>query len=244
MDQTVIAHARPGTALRIDFDPPQRRYVSIPPDIRFVVAYSGQDAPKGGRAGDLYNARVVGCRIAASILAARAGIDISLPPLLGRIARLKDVMEALEELPEETSPLAAADAHRIEIGALVDFAAGRFDPERVVPVRETARHVLSEARRVEEAEATLIAGDHEALGALLDASHHSLRAFGAVTPALDLLTQAMRDAGAYGARLTGAGFGGYALSATAADRVDAVISAAVETTGGPAFEVRSSGGLT
>jgi galactokinase len=54
----------------------------------------------------------------------------------------------------------------------------------------------------------------------------------------------MRKAGALGARLTGAGFGGYALAACSPDRVAAVTEAAIAATGGPAFEVNASDGLT
>jgi len=53
----------------------------------------------------------------------------------------------------------------------------------------------------------------------------------------------MRKAGALGARLTGAGFGGYALAAVPAGKEDAVIAAAVAATGGPAFAVVASDGL-
>jgi galactokinase len=53
----------------------------------------------------------------------------------------------------------------------------------------------------------------------------------------------MRKAGAFGARLTGAGFGGYAMAACSPERVDGVIAAAIAATGGPAFEVHASGGM-
>ena len=63
------------------------------------------------------------------------------------------------------------------------------------------------------------------------------------TQALDKVCAAMRKAGALGARLTGAGFGGYALAAVPAGKEDAVIAAAVAATGGPAFAVVASDGL-
>jgi len=72
-----------------------------------------------------------------------------------------------------------------------------------------ARHVVSENARVLAAVDALKYGDVAALGPLLDASHASLRDdFEVSTPELDALAQALRDAGALGARLTGAGFGG------------------------------------
>ncbi len=53
----------------------------------------------------------------------------------------------------------------------------------------------------------------------------------------------MRKAGAFGARRTGAGFGGYAVAAAPPEKVEAVVAAAAAATGGPAFEVRASDGL-
>jgi galactokinase len=54
----------------------------------------------------------------------------------------------------------------------------------------------------------------------------------------------MRQAGALGARLTGAGFGGYALAAVEPSALQPVIEAAMAATGGPAFETRAMGGLS
>jgi galactokinase len=104
--------------------------------------------------------------------------------------------------------------------------------------------VLGEARRVDLTERALADADLEGLGRLLDASHHSLaRDFRCSTCRLDRLCQAMREAGALGARLTGAGFGGYALAAVPQARVAPVVEAARAATGGPAFEIRADAGL-
>jgi galactokinase len=76
-----------------------------------------------------------------------------------------------------------------------------------------ARHVVSENERVLQAAGALRAGDVAALGPLLDASHASLRDdYEVSTPELDALVNALRDAGALGARLTGAGFGGCVIA--------------------------------
>jgi galactokinase len=71
------------------------------------------------------------------------------------------------------------------------------------------RHVVTESARVLEAERALADGDLERLGRILIASHASLRDdFGVSTPELDVLVDELVAAGALGARLTGAGFGG------------------------------------
>ena len=127
---------------------------------------------------------------------------------------------------------------------MVKLTATEFDSDVVLPIRSVAAHVLSEARRVDAAEAALNADDFVELGRLLDASHESLGHFGASSPALDRLVGSMRESGAYGARLTGAGFGGYAIGICPLDRLDAVIEASEQATGGPAFRVRPSAGVS
>jgi galactokinase len=83
------------------------------------------------------------------------------------------------------------------------------------PLRRRARHVISENARVLRAITGI--GAHE-FGVLMNASHDSLRDDYEVSiPALDTLVELLRaQPGVYGARLTGAGFGGavVALCAT------------------------------
>lgn len=76
-------------------------------------------------------------------------------------------------------------------------------------------HVTGEWLRVQECLAALRSEDIRRFGQLLTASHDSLRDQLRVSNAsLDRLVQAARDAGAQGARLTGAGFGGCAIVLT------------------------------
>ena len=71
------------------------------------------------------------------------------------------------------------------------------------------RHVVTENRRVLDAAAALKAGDAPRFGQLMNESHESLRDDFEVSSAeLDILTAIARDLGAYGARMTGGGFGG------------------------------------
>ncbi len=80
------------------------------------------------------------------------------------------------------------------------------------PLRQRARHVISENARVEAATVALERADIAALGPLLDASHASLRDdFDVSTPAVEEAIGRLRSAGAIGARLIGGGFGGHVL---------------------------------
>jgi galactokinase len=85
------------------------------------------------------------------------------------------------------------------------------------------RHVVTENQRVLDAVAALRANDHVALGALLDASHVSMRDdFEISTPELDLAVEIARENGALGARMTGGGFGGAAIALVGVDDVSRV----------------------
>ncbi|HWD44044.1 MAG TPA: galactokinase [Actinomycetota bacterium] len=98
-----------------------------------------------------------------------------------------------------------------------------------------ARHVVSENARVLEALRLLRAGELERLGPLLVASHASLRDdYEVSSPELDTAVEAAVDAGAVGARMTGAGFGGSALALARADlvgRIDERVRAAFAAAG-------------
>jgi galactokinase len=244
MDQTVIVFGEAGKALRIDFVPPARTLVPIPEGLRFVVASSGEEAPKGGSARDAYNERVVGARIAASMLSDEIGVDLDLPPTLGQVSGIDVVDILIEGLPEKVSPQEVAHGTGVQVEHLVQLTTANFDHMAKVPVKRIARHILAEADRVDLAQQALIACDLREFGAILNDSHNSLREdFRCSTATLDRLCAAMRKAGALGARLTGAGFGGYALAACTSDTIQAVIDAASQATGGPAFEVHASDGL-
>jgi len=80
-----------------------------------------------------------------------------------------------------------------------------------------ARHVVTEMARVARGVAALRAGDHRTLGKALDDSHRSTSVDYEVSCAeLDAITDAARACeGVFGARLTGAGFGGCAIALVA-----------------------------
>jgi len=88
------------------------------------------------------------------------------------------------------------------------------DPGRLpAPLDRRVRHVLSENARVDAAVDALRAGDMAALGALLDASHASLRDdYEVSVPAVEAAIARCKAAGAAGARIVGGGFGGSVLA--------------------------------
>ncbi|WP_392425407.1 galactokinase [Barrientosiimonas humi] len=105
-------------------------------------------------------------------------------------------------------------------------------------LRRRARHVVTDSDRVEQAAALLTCGaDPRELGPLLDASHASMRDdFEITVPTVDTIQRAAVAAGAYGARMTGGGFGGCVIAlvdAAAVDRVTAAVTDAAARAGHP-----------
>ena len=110
------------------------------------------------------------------------------------------------------------------VRALRDVGAALFDAhsDGLRPVvRQRCRHVVHENQRVLEATAALRAGQLDRFGALMNASHVSLRDdFEVSCPQLDMLMElANSTEGVLGSRMTGAGFGGCTVSIVHKDAV-------------------------
>jgi galactokinase len=105
-------------------------------------------------------------------------------------------------------------------------------------LRRRARHVVTECARVRDAAAALAAGDLAGAGALLAARHASLGDdFEVSTPVLDELVGELGSRpGVFGARMTGAGFGGCVVALTRRGAVD------TEAWPTPAWRVEASDG--
>lgn len=77
------------------------------------------------------------------------------------------------------------------------------------PLVPRVRHVVTETARTRRAAGALAAGDLTTLGQLLVEGHESLRLdYESTIPEADFIVASAVDHGAYGARLTGAGWGG------------------------------------
>lgn len=89
-------------------------------------------------------------------------------------------------------------------------------------LRPLVRHVVSENRRVAAAVVALQSADLATLGRLMSESHASLRDdFGVSCPELDVAVNAAHTVrGVWGARMTGAGFGGSAIALLPPSAVD------------------------
>ncbi|MFI6181715.1 galactokinase [Nonomuraea sp. NPDC051191] len=89
--------------------------------------------------------------------------------------------------------------------------------------RKRVMHVVTENHRVEALIGLLRAGKVTEIGALLNASHLSLRdQYEVSSPELDVAVEAAFRGGARGARMTGGGFGGSAIALVPDARLDDV----------------------
>jgi galactokinase len=197
MDQAICLGAVPGSACRIDFDPLRLTPVAVPQDWRFVVAYSLTRAPKSGSVRESYNLRTRQCREALAAVAAR----LDLVPDGGSYSGLLS---------------------RVPAPAVIGAAEAVLD----ATLLRRFRHVVTEGVRVNQAQTALIEADIAAFGRLMVESHCSLREDYEVScPELDELVEIALRAGAWGARLTGAGFGGCIVALTDVEHVALVLEA-------------------
>jgi galactokinase len=124
-----------------------------------------------------------------------------------------------------------AAALTLGVPSLRDATLAMLDAARIEPlIDRRARHVVAENERVLATVAALRSGNLATVGQLMNASHASLRDLYEVScPELDTMVELLRaQPGCYGARLTGAGFGGCAVALMDAPRVAAAISAVSE----------------
>jgi galactokinase len=132
--------------------------------------------------------------------------------------RSRSCREAVQTLREiDSTVLALRDVDT----DLLLAASERMDEETF----RRASHVVAEIRRPLSMVEALRRGDLAAAGRLMDESHFSLRDLYEVSSQeLDLFTDlARRHPACYGARLTGAGFGGCAIALVSAAHADAFI---------------------
>ncbi|NUR30355.1 MAG: galactokinase [Catenulispora sp.] len=127
--------------------------------------------------------------------------------------------EACERAAAELGVAALRDATLADLDRLTDDLLVR-----------RARHAITENQRVLDTIELLRSGRHREIGPLMTASHASLRDdFEVTVPELDVAVAAALTAGAYGARMTGGGFGGCVIALVDADKTDLVAEAVAKS---------------
>jgi len=215
MDQFAALLSRAGTCLFLDCRPRADGvygydHVPIPGGTQIVLVTSGvrHENTRGE-----FNQRVAECKVGVRLL--QAGFP--------SVKLLRDVTPEALGLSETQfwSTIEARLPERAAAGELVGLGLDRgwldelivdhnLGKERVFEVLPRCRHVITENARVLEGAVALKAGQVDRFGALMNAAHASMSGdYGASCPEVDRLAELVRDQeGVFGARITGAGWGG------------------------------------
>lgn len=241
MDQAVILNADAGHACKIDFFPLRVENAPLPDDCVVAVCDSTVKVKKSGEALHRYNAGPRLCALATALVQRQLQADYGEDVALERLGDLWFGPLCLTHSEAEDCCMRAVDKPRMRLAAVAarldctpDAVRERWigdlpEPPDGFPIQARVRHQLTEYRRVEMARDALLAGDAESFGALMNASHESCaRDFEISSPELDALVKAARDAGALGARLTGAGFGGATVNLIYREDAAAFVAAVTE----------------
>lgn len=250
MDQAASVFSTKHSALHVDFVPSLTvQPITIPtitPPLTFLIAQSLVTSEKKITGPIHYNLRVAECSLAAAYLnAATNPSGTTLPPdasPLGislrtfgasRGGNLDELIDLVKNtLTQEGGYTREEIATRLQI-PVPDLEA-RFTtkfPVRAThfKLRQRALHVFTEARRVAAFMALLASPPADlasALGDLMNETQASCRdVYECSSPEIDAICNIARRAGAYGSRLTGAGWGGSTVHLVAADKVDDVKAA-------------------
>ncbi|XP_061577595.1 N-acetylgalactosamine kinase [Cololabis saira] len=238
MDQSISFLAEQGTAKLIEFQPLRATDVRLPDGAMFVISNSCVEMNKA--ASSHYNIRVVECRIATKMLAQARGVDPS------GLLKLSQVQTALKASLEEMLALVDEVLHpepytREEICRFLGVTSEQFATELLsantqiltqFKLHQRAKHVYGEAARVMRFKSVCDSGPAESvqlLGELMNRSHASCRdLYECSCPELDQLVDICLKSGAVGSRLTGAGWGGCAVSMVPTEKVESFLQSVRE----------------
>ncbi|TKR96084.1 hypothetical protein L596_010155 [Steinernema carpocapsae] len=222
MDQAIETLAEAGCAMRIDFKPLGFQKVNLPENALFAVLHSNALMNKG--ASSHYNERVVECRLAAQLMAKKHEITD-----WRGVRTLRQLATHLELEPREMEDVIKKEMKpvndpytRQELVKLLQITDAQLNEHslnqntihlQTFYLTARASHVYSEAARVHEFQHACESGNLKLMGQLMKASHESLRDLYECSCAeLDDVVSKCEAAGALGARLTGAGWGGCAVA--------------------------------
>jgi galactokinase len=132
----------------------------------------------------------------------------------GEYNKRRDACEEVVRVLKQNLP----DITSLRDVSLEDF--NRLSKNLPKDIENKARHVVEEIERTRQAEALLEAGNIRDFGRLMNECHTSLRDLYEVScPELDSMVDIAQSLdGCFGARLTGAGFGGCTVNLVAKDR--------------------------
>lgn len=286
MDQAISIMGEKDLAKRIDFNPIGAMDVPLPTNLTFLIGNSCAVSKKAESAHKHYNLRVVECRLAAILMAKHYGEDIEKAKTRVTLREVADlycnkgdlwtalgaVRKALNE-GSYTKKQLENDEGLGDLRKIFDCENNEafnvvLQKNDTFKLRDRARHVFSEARRVHEFQKICegqspryavsgpiyehwckvigsepdvgVASDdptkdfghpmygmgkEDALAKLMHLSHESCKTqYECSCDELDELVDAFMSAGALGARLTGAGWGGCVVAVCESDIAEEILA--------------------
>jgi N-acetylgalactosamine kinase len=230
MDQAISLLGKEGTALKIDFHPLTFQTATIPNNISFVVINSMVRAAKTENASLKYNRRAIECCLITALINKFINKKFSVKNNFSYIGSLKKECPNIYPLAVDyllNNILNKESFTTMDISNLLDISVeelrekylklkdGSFfsEPEDGFKLKQRFRYIVNEANRVDEAVKALTSGAVNVFGELMNQSHQDAKNLYEIsTPELDFLCEVALLNFAYGARLTGAGFGGCIIS--------------------------------
>jgi len=221
----------------IEFNPIRHTDVNLPSGTAFVISNTRVQANQAAFAS--FNERVVECRLAAMVMAKMKGLEWK---QMRKLLTLQSALGLeLKQMQEVVSSCLHEEAYsQDEVCKLLSLSPGDLEEECLSSMTKgmqhfelckRATHVFSEADRVYQFKVTAnsvrVEQDPAAeLGRLMDESHASCsQLYQCSCLELDRLVALCKSSGALGSRLTGAGWGGCAVSLVREEQLEDFLSA-------------------
>jgi mevalonate kinase len=171
-------------------------------------------------------------KIVLDIQGAGSGFDVAAATYGGTLYFVKGG-KVIEPLPVTDMPLIVGyTGVKADTKTLISDVAGKHakEPEKVERIFGAIGKI------VDDAKAQIVEGDWERVGRLMDFNQEYLRDLGASSEKLEALIKAAKTAGAYGAKLSGAGRGDCMIALAPADKREKV-EEAITRAGGEVVHV-------
>jgi len=244
MDHAACLLGEKDAFLKIEFNPLQVTPISATGDIEIILFHSLVEAEKSSNVREEYNRRVLESQFAIDIynrfISDKKHINVKPPKFIGDITPqyfnisqseldilISEFIHSLSDTYSLNDLLSRFNISRDELADQYRNALRGADLKEFqggYKLKGRFRHVYSECQRVEKAIKYLQNNDKIEMGKLLDASHRSLADdYEVSTSEVDSIVKLLKQFGAYGSRIVGAGFGGMILTLSDHSHADELI---------------------
>lgn len=210
---TILDHVQPASrAIQVTVDGELPLGVGLGSSAAFAVAVARAVADHAGKALDQATTLAAAAGAEQIFHGNPSGLDHTICTLGGCLRYTRDATPRFTPL-RIARPLHAVLSWTPRSGTTLQAVAGLQTRRDAQPAQYDALFAyMGDLTRA--GEAALLAGDAAEVGRLFDLNHGCLNACGVSTPTIEKMLHVARGAGAFGAKLTGAGHGGAILAVT------------------------------